>query len=194
MSILIDVIGSTILAATLFVGVMNINLGMSNETDKALIEQLVQADLVGLERLVEYDVLKAGHAVPKAGAVMIADTSRLKFKANLTNVSGATDEVDYELGALVASSPNPLDRILYRRVNGSSVRISYRVTQFRLTYFDRKNAELSAPVTGANLDSIKSIRLQMRVEFPEPVDTAATGLAPYLGQTHRQLFFPMNLQ
>lgn len=187
MAVMMDIIGAAVLVGMLMLTVMNININMNSETYRTATEFHTQTEMIQLARIFEFDVYKAGFNVVKP-AIVAADTSYLKFRTNLLNVSGARDSVEYILGTPVTNSANPNDRHLLRIENVSTVSISYSVTRFRLTYYNSRDSVLATPVTGALLDSIRSIRINLTLESPSIIDGS------YAGATYEKLIYPRNLQ
>lgn len=187
MSVMMDIVGAAVLVGMLMLTVMNINVNMNSETYRTATEFHTQTEMIQLARIFEFDVYKAGYFVAKP-AIVAADTSYLKFRTNLLNTAGARDSIEYILGTAVTSSQNPNDRHLLRIENVSTVSISYSVTRFLLTYYDSRDSILATPVTGARLDSIRSIRINLSLESPSIIDGS------YAGAFYEKLIYPRNLQ
>ncbi len=187
---MLDLVGSVILVGSLILSIMGINVNISTESAKAATEFHIQTEVIQLARIMEFDFAKIGYDVA-ANKIVTADTSRLKFKTNLLNVAGSVDSVEYILGDYVANSTNPRDKVLTRYENTAGVLINYSITRFKLSYYNVNNQLLATPVAGAALDSIKSIRIFMRVESPEPLgDDAAV---QYAHGYYEKLIYPRNL-
>ena len=196
MTIMMDIIGAAILVGMLILTIMNVNINLGNENYRSICEFKTQTELIQLARIVEFDLYKAGYYVPTSmkPLIRIADTSKIKFATNLFNVPGAVDSVMYDLGGPVVNSTNPKDRILVRYENTTKVYINYSVVRFRLYYYNSKDSLLTAPVTGSWLDSIKSVKVSLSLESPEPFDTTRTGGGyPYVSATYQKLIYPRNL-
>lgn len=187
MSVMMDIVGASVLVGMLMLTVMNININMNSETYRTATEFHTQTELIQLARIFEFDLYKAGYNVAKP-AIVSADTSYLKFRTNLLNVAGARDSVEYILGTPVTNSPNPVDRHLLRIENVSTVSISYSVTNFKLTYYNSRDSIMATPVVGSLLDSIRSIRINLRLESPQQIDGS------YTGAFYEKLIYPRNLQ
>jgi hypothetical protein len=187
MSVMLDVIGAALLVGMLMVTILNVNMNMTMETYKSASEFHTQTEMIQLARVMEFDLYKMGYAVSKP-AIVAADTSYLKFRANLSDVAGARDSVEYLLGTPVTSSTNPRDRHLLRTENITKVSISYSVTRFRLSYYDRRDSLIPTPVSLANLDSIRSIGVYLTLESPDAYDSS------YAGAYYEKLIYPRNLQ
>ncbi|MBI1803887.1 MAG: hypothetical protein HY033_08045 [Ignavibacteriae bacterium] len=193
MTVMLDIIGAAILVGMVVIMILNVNVNMGNENFKALTELRMQTETIQLARILEYDLHKVGYKVPRAGAIRIADTSRLKFRANLFNVGSATDSVEYNLGGFVAWSKNPRDKSLYRYENTNKVYIDFSITRLKFSYYDSRDSLMATPVTGSMLDSIKSIRILLTLESPEPFDTTRTQGSGYIGGYYQKLIYPRNL-
>ncbi|HTK82275.1 MAG TPA: hypothetical protein VL633_08295 [Bacteroidota bacterium] len=191
MQVLLDLVGSTILVGTLILSIMGVNVNMTTETFKSTTEFHIQTEVIQLSRIMEFDLAKMGYDVTSGRKIITADSSRLKFKANLWNVPGAMDSVEYILGGLVGISTNPRDRVLTRYENTSGVLINYSITTFRLSYYKADGTQLTTPVTGARLDSIDAVRILMTIESPEPLGTDAT--SQYASGYYEKLIYPRNL-
>ena len=187
MSMMLDIIGAAVLVGMLMLTIMNININMNSETYRTASEFHTQTELIQLARIFEFDLYKIGYAIAKP-AIISADTSYLKFKTNLLNVAGARDSIEYILGTPVTTSQNPSDKHLLRIENVSTVSISYSVTRFKLTYYNARDSVMATPVTGSLRDSIRSIRVQLRLEGPTLID------GQYTGAFYEKLIYPRNLQ
>jgi hypothetical protein len=187
MSVMLDIVGAAVLVGMLMLTVMNININMNAETYRTATEFHTQTEMIQLARIFEFDVYKAGYGVAKP-AIIAADSSHLKFRTNLLNVAGARDSVEYILGTPVTTSPNPNDKHLLRIENVSTVSISYSVTRFKLMYYNGRDSVMATPVTGALLDSIRSIRIFLSLESPSLIDGS------YAGANYEKLIYPRNLQ
>ena len=187
MSVMLDVIGGALLVGMLMLTILNVNVNMTMETYKSASEFHTQTEMIQLARIMEFDIYKMGYGVSKP-SIVAADTSHLKFRANLKDVAGGRDSVEYILGTPVTTSANPSDRHLLRIENVSTVSISYSVTRFRLTYYDRRDSVIPAPVTGFKLDSIRAVKIYLALESPLPFDSS------YSGAFYEKIIYPRNLQ
>lgn len=187
MAVMLDIIGAALLVGMLMVTILNVNMNMTLETYKSASEFHTQTEMIQLARIMEFDLYKAGYGVSKP-AIVAADTSYIKFRANLKDVGGARDSVEYILGTPVTYSSNPRDRHLLRVENISRVSISYSVTRFRLTYYNGRDSVIPTPVSLANLDSIRAIKIYLTLESPEPYDSS------YAGAYYEKMIYPRNLQ
>jgi hypothetical protein len=190
MSIMLDLIGSSLLLGTILLTIVGVNANLVSETAATSTEFHTQTELIQLGRIIEFDLYKIGYAVPSGTHdIVTADSTHLKFKTNLWNVPGKVDSVEYILGGYVTSSVNPNDRVLTRYENTTGVLINYSITLFNLKYYNSRDSLLNTPVTGGMLDSIKSIRVYMTLESPTPVDFDSSYAAGY----YAKWIYPRNL-
>jgi hypothetical protein len=114
--------------------------------------------------MVEYDFRKIGYIAnadsslgPDYGAIVEADSSHIKFYTDyepFTTNGGGIDSVEYRFGLtagdLVTWTPNPNDRYLYRNYNAAEMdnpaKVSLGVTQFKLTYYDYNDSNITPGV------------------------------------------------
>jgi hypothetical protein len=190
MQVLLDLVGSVILVGSLILSIMGVNVNMTTETIKSTTEFHIQTEVIQLSRIMEFDFAKIGYDVASK-KIVTADTSRIKFKANLWNIPGQLDSVEYILGSFVAGSTNPRDRVLTRYENTTGVLINYSITRFKLSYYKPDGTMLSTPVTGTSLDSIDAIRVYMTIESPEPLGDYA--ILQYASGYYEKLIYPRNL-
>lgn len=193
MAVMMDIVGSLVLLGMVILMVMGININMSQETYKGLTEYNLHAQSIQLSRIFEFDLYKMGYAVSKPGVIAVAETSKIKFYSNLFNIAGRRDSIEYDLGTTVPSSTNPRDKSLYRFENTTQVFINFSVTHFKLSYYNGNDSLLGTPVTGTLRDSIKSVRVYLTLESPEPFDTSRTGGPSYISTFYQKLIYPRNL-
>ncbi len=187
MSVMLDVIGAALLVGMLMLTILNVNVNMTLETFKSASEFHTQTELIQLARIIEFDLYKMGYGVAKP-CIVSADTSHLKFRANLQDVAGNRDSVEYVLGTPVTTSENPRDKHLLRVENVTHVSISYSVTRMVLTYYNSRDSVIPTPVTGFMLDSIRSVKVFLSLESPAQYDSS------YAGAFYEKIIYPRNLQ
>ena len=126
MQVLLDVIGASLLVGILLLTAISINSNLTMSTWKTSTTYNIESQGIQLARIIEYDLYKLGYAVASS-KILLADSVRLKFRANLLDKANKIDTVEYVLGSAVAGSSNPKDNQLSRTVNGSPLFISYNV-------------------------------------------------------------------
>jgi len=166
MSVLLDLIGSVVLAGFVMLMGLRLNANMNNSNGSYKADVIVQENLVSLVETIEYDFRKMGYGVTDPTKVILrAESTSIKFRGDI-DANGVIDTVEWFLGGLVTSTPNPSDRILYRRIYPTSTGgVSLTgalpgVTVFNLKYL---NHESQPP---AGLGQIWIVETTLRVESP----------------------------
>lgn len=192
---MMDIVFASVILGMIILTVMNININLTQENWKGMVELNTQTEAIQLARIMEFDSYKVGYRVPVAArpSFIIADSEHIKFKTNLGDLAGAIDIVEYGLGGPVLNSKNPRDRMLFRIENVTKVYINYSVIGFTVSYYDSNDVKLSTPISGAALNRIRSLRVILRLESPEPFDTTFAGGYQYASAMYSKLIYPRNL-
>lgn len=194
---MLDIVLSVVIFGMLLLMTGNINVNLINENYRGVVELHTESELIQLANILEFDLNKVGYHIPSVDSssgerVSIADTSHLKFYTDLKN-NGTNIAVEYNLLEANVTSKNPNDRKLVRIENTNTVYINYSVTRFKFSYYDTRDSLMSAPVTGALRDSIRSIKILLMVESPDPFDTTYVKTLNYAHAMYQKLIFPRNL-
>ena len=171
MAYILDVAGSTIFAGVLIVMMIAHNVNVVNASRELMQKSISQSEAIEAGRIFDYDLYKMGYRVSDQN-VLLADSTRLRYAADVDN-NGTVDTVYYYLGAdLMTSTENPNDRPVYRVLNGSSPAICMVVTDFKLAYFDSVGNKLShtALVNASERAKIRTLRGNVRFESPHPME------------------------
>lgn len=192
---MMDIVFASVILGMIILTVMNININLTQENWKGMVELNTQTEAIQLARIMEFDFYKVGYRVPVAArpSFIIADSEHIKFKTNLGDLAGTIDIVEYGLGGPVLNSKNPRDRMLFRIENVTKVYINYSVIGFTVSYYDSNDVKLSTPISGAALNRIRSLRVILRLESPEPFDTTFAGGYQYASAMYSKLIYPRNL-
>jgi hypothetical protein len=144
MAVVLDIVGSMLIAGFVLMMGMKMNSTMVNSRDSFNADVTVQENMVALVQTIEFDFRKMGYMVDDPTTVIqVADTSHIRFVGDV-NDDGIIDTVDWSLGGPVTSSPNPNDRLLVRTVSpsaamgGSSVIGIPGITEFGLRYLNQE--------------------------------------------------------
>lgn len=150
---LIDILGSSMIGGTILLILFRMN---DSNVENHFInsgEYIVQSNLISVVELFEHDLRKIGYCkewekIPDPTiAIIEATKNSITF---LTDVApdtsnpfgdGNVDTLKYWIGLPtdqeVSGTPNPRDRMLYRRINSDTpLSANLGLTQFELTYFD----------------------------------------------------------
>ena len=154
-SVLLDIIGSTIIGGILMMNLFQINNSAVENSYTGTGELIAQTNLATIVQILEFDVRKIGYCadweqIPiPTQAIISADSTGIEYLTDVDS-DGIVDTMHYYLGPTseLLSTPNPRDRILYRVVNSEvPVGVNLGVTQFNLTFFDVIGNPISFPIT-----------------------------------------------
>lgn len=189
MSIILDLIGSVVLAGFVILLGLRLNQAIVGTTDTTTANLNVQESLVDLVKTIEYDFRKIGYKVadPKT-SILFADSTTLRFNSDIDN-NGTMDVIAWSVGPPLTHLPNPNVRGLYRAVNGAPAVAApgLGVTEFKLKYLDQDGVPVATtyPIPASELSRIWIIETTLRVESPYRVAD------PLLGsdQTYEEMGF-----
>ena len=189
-STLMDIIGSTFILGILILAVVAVNASVSDWTFGSTSTLNAQTNAVEVARLIEWDFLKIGYAVPDIlPKISLADSTQLTFYADLDR-KGKIDTVRYYTKNPVSRvGLNPNTFVLYRLTNSEpEAGSNLGMTLFRLAYYDSLGNKLSMPVTTPA--RIRSIEAAFMVESIIP---SMEGDTTYPGAYWEKRIYPRNL-
>lgn len=166
MAVLLDVVGSIVIAGYVLLMGVRMNATIVNSRDSFTADVTVQQNMVALVQSIEYDFRKMGYMVTDpTKVVLVADSDHIRFAGDMDD-DGIIDTIDWKLGPYLTSTPNPNDRVLYRTVissgmMGGAPTISVPgITEFKLRYL---NQEGNSAIT---LGQIWLVETTVRLESP----------------------------
>jgi hypothetical protein len=154
-SVLMDILGSTIIGGILMMNLFQINGTAVENNYTGSGELTAQQNLATIVQVLENDFRKIGYCadwqkIPiPTQAIIAADSTSIKFLTDVDS-DGNVDSMYYYLGPTseLLMTPNPKDRLLYTVVNSEApVGINLGVTQFNLTFFDVLGNLINFPIT-----------------------------------------------
>jgi len=157
MSVMLDVIGSTIIAGFVILMGLQLNTTMAGGLEAANANVNVQESMVDVVRTLEYDFRKIGYNIPDT-VVAIVETSAtsITFLSDI-NDDMTVDSVRWFLGP-------PAGRLLFRKVNdGDALAVGADVTEFTLRYLDQDGR------SPYSMRAIAMIETTLRLESPYQV-------------------------
>ncbi len=191
MSIILDLVGSVVIAGFVILMGLRMDSNLANSSGSYKADVVVQENLVSLVESIEYDFRKMGYRVTDPTTVILrADSNAITFRGDIDN-NGVIDTVEWYLGGFITSTPNPSDRILYRKIHPTSTGGTSLtgglpgVTVFNLKYLNHE----ALPPTG--LGQIWIVETTLRVESPwrvqdRSIDEQDYGLWTYSAAFWRQ--------
>lgn len=168
---IMDLLISAVIGGILMLLLFRLNENAAGNTFAYGGELTVQETLVSTVRMLEADLRLIGcsikqELIPDASlAILYADTSTIRFLADI-ELKGTVDTVCYYLGSRteLEETPNPLDRVLHRRVNGITDGQSIGVVRFSLKYFDVLKNPVALPAFAPT--GIASIQIDLELQNP----------------------------
>jgi len=154
-SVILDILGSTIVGGILMLSLFRINDTAVENAYTGNGELMAQTSIATIVQILEYDFRKIGYCadwnkIPNPSqAIISADSTQIKFLTDV-DFDGNVDSIKYYLGPTseLTNSPNPRDRYLYRVVNTEApVGVNLGVTQFRLNFFNVIGNKLNFPIS-----------------------------------------------
>lgn len=175
-STLIDMIGSSMIGGMLMLILLRLNDTAVANSFQYNGELIVQKNLVEIVKLLEFDLRKIGYcsdwkALPDPSkSILAVDSNSITYLTDLPtlaepNGDGIVDTLRYYLGpkSELAGTPNPNDRMLYRRVNNETpFGANLGVTKFDFIFYDTFGDELTFPITQPG--EIQSMQIDLAVE------------------------------
>jgi len=176
MNILLDLMGSSIIAGILFLLILKLNLYSSTANYYSDNELRLQQNVKTLAEVINYDLRKIGYKYDST-AIVTAQPTRIQFYADMESPGnaghGVIDFVEYYLGdsTEATGTVNQKDKVLYRIINHTDTLggPTLGLVDLKFSYLDAHG------ITTAFLDSIKYVKAEFWVEPSEYVDGYMTG-------------------
>jgi hypothetical protein len=171
---MMDIVISIIFGGMLFVCMMNAGDVAYENRQEAHSTMMVQQELTSIIQLLEGEFRNAGCGLPPSKPTVVqADTSSITFVGDLDGNGGVPDTISYFIGSTadMSSTPNELDRPLYRRINSNSPMAAGVLTVLEFRYFTVSGDELAPPVPEDRLPEIKTIEVSVEAQSPGGVQT-----------------------
>jgi hypothetical protein len=169
-SVILDILGSTIIGGLLMMSLVRINGSAVENNYTGNGELIAQQNLATVVQILEYDFRKIGYCadwqqipVPSQ-SIQLADSNRIQFLTDVDS-DGNVDSLLYYLGPTseLNQTPNPRDRFLYRVVNDETpVGVNLGVTQFQMTFYDVMGNKINFPI--ATPGEISTMQIDLAVE------------------------------
>jgi hypothetical protein len=169
-SVLLDILGSVIVASILMLSIFRVNNSSTEDLYKGSGNLVAQTNLATVVMILETDFRKIGYCadwqqIPiPTEAVLYADSCSIRYLTDVDN-NGIVDTmfyyIDYQTD--IPETPNPRDRFLYRVVNSEApVGVNLGVTKFNLEFFNALGTKLNFPI--ADPREIYTMQIDLAVE------------------------------
>ncbi|MBM4169202.1 MAG: hypothetical protein FJ215_08615 [Ignavibacteria bacterium] len=188
MGIFFDIIGALVIRGTMVVIIISLTLSLHATLNERTMQARLKQNLAMTTDILKTDFSMIGHGVSTAGTAMLAASSTdLRFRADIDD-NGIMDTVYYYLGpvAELATTENPNDRIIYRRVNQQTAReVGRGITTLSIIMYD-----VQGRVT-ATLANARSVQIGLIAQAGAPVERGYVKRYPTSSWELR--FYPPNL-
>jgi hypothetical protein len=182
--VLLDITGAAILGGTFLLNLLRFQAEDIQNKQQSHDDIVAQQNLTALVDVLAEDFRHIGYCATRGGmsgpVVLCAGSDYISFKTDLITSTypegdGVVDSVAYFLGPLMKSTPNPRERMLYRRENQGE----WDVSSLGVTYLDFKyhrydGDTLARPVAASQLREITGIEVTLRVENQYPFTVPGT--------------------
>ena len=195
---ILDILGSTVLAAAVILSILGLNLLMSDSSREVSADLYVQENMAEFTDQIQFDISKIGQGDTLKAPILIAESKRIRFICDIDN-SSTSDTITYYCGdsTMLKSTPNPRDFPLYRVVKyrklgnpkPDTMKISIGLTRFALTFYND-----SGKVTTYRT-KIKGVDIDTNIENPFPAKDAKgkVQMASISGTSWRSRIYPRNI-
>ncbi len=172
---ILDIVGATIIGGILLLNLLKLNENVYAVDNSTGHDVNLQVEVVNVANIVDGDFNKIGYCADPMNMnddpkITLADTSSIKIVFDVDK-DGDYDTVYYFVSPIstLSNTPNPRDRILYRKVNSDFPYIvSNNITEFKFQYLGALYDTLSAPLVSPGLATY--IKISFRVEDPFAFD------------------------
>lgn len=170
-SVIFDILTATIIGGIILINLLNLNQNVYQAEVTTMMDLNLQVEVINAANVIESDFNKIGYCsnidnindLPK---LTHADSSSIKIVYDVYK-TGFYDTVYYYVTDtdVLSQTPNPNDRILYRKVNAEPpFMLSNRITELKFQYLDALYNVLPTPVASPGLATY--IKISIKVEDP----------------------------
>jgi len=179
-TVLFDILSATIIGGIILLNLLKLNENVYQEEVTTMMDVNLQVEVINVAEIMESDFNKIGYnSVPEnindLPKVTLADTSSIKIVYDMADSTGAFDGVYDTVYYYVSDTsalngtPNPRDRILYRKINSDPpFMISNCIADLQFNYLDAMYDTLACPLLSPGLATY--IKISIRVEDPFAFD------------------------
>lgn len=176
MNTLLDIFGSVIIAALLFMLISRLNLFSQQTSYTSDNELKLIQNTKTLAEIIDYDFRKIGYRSTMKPKIKFATNTEIQFYADIDSINNVNDLIRYWT---VPSSEKGYI-ILQRTINDASLMSgpSLGLDSIKFTYLNGSQQLITNP-SGTYLDSIKYIKTEMWVKSTEGITDAFTDSVNY---------------
>lgn len=167
---IIDILGATIIGGIVLMNLLNMNQNVVQSESMFGHDKSLQVDVVILATIMDRDFGLLGYCGDytkmDSTAIIYGDSISIRFLADVDN-DGTFDTLHYFTSdtSALPNTPNPRDRILYRKLNSNPpFVVANNITEFNLKYLDTFSNEQSIPIDLTKI--VNYVRIAFKVEDP----------------------------
>ncbi len=163
---MLDLVASMVVRGAIVYIVLTMNISLNELLFEKALYAIVKQNTATISDVLRNDFRYIGYAVSVGNAFLLADSNEIKFQGDIDN-NGFIDTLHFYIGPVteMAGTPNPADRIIYRRLNsGTPFDFGHGVTQFHITYYNKDGGVTST------LSEIKTLKVRMVVQGDQEIN------------------------
>ncbi|MEX1137848.1 MAG: hypothetical protein WEF53_00715 [Bacteroidota bacterium] len=157
---MLDLVASMVVRGAIVYIVLTMNISLNELLYEKAQYAIVKQNTATMVDVLRNDFRYIGYGVSVGNPFLLADSNQVRFQGDIDN-NGIVDTLYFSIGPVseMAGTPNPSDRIIYRRRNsGTPFEFGHGVTQFHLTYYNA-----TGNVT-TSLSEIKTFKVRIMVQ------------------------------
>lgn len=188
MSTMLDILGSMVIGALVFLMILNFNMFTSQVKQTSDSELRLQGNAAAIAEMLEYDIRKTGFNYGGT-SVITAQPKRFEYFADMDS-NGTVERVTYFMGdsTEVTSTENPRDKILYCVINSDTLgKPALGLVDMKFTYRTEKGVITNVPA------NIKYIEVEIWVQAPYKVKNSNNENYSYPFTYWEMTIFPRNI-
>lgn len=138
MGVILDLIASMVVRGAIVYIVLTMNISLNELLYEKAQYAIVKQNTATMVDVLRNDFRYIGYGVTLGEPFLLADSNQVKYQGDLDN-NGIVDTLHFYIGPLteMAGTPNPSDRIIYRRRNNDTpFDFGHGVTEFKLAYYN----------------------------------------------------------
>ena len=166
MGVILDLVASMVVRGAIVYIVLTMNISLNELLYEKTQYAIVKQNTATIGDVLRVDFRYIGYGVTTGNALLLADTSEVRFCGDMDN-NGVVDTMHFYIGPVteMAGTLNPADRIIYRRTNsGTALDFGHGVTQFFLTYYNETGAVTST------LSEIRTLKVRLVVQGEQEIN------------------------
>lgn len=160
MGVILDLVASMAVRGAIIYIVLTMNISLNELLYEKAQYAIVKQNTATMADVLRNDFRYIGYGVTLGNIFLVIDSSNVKFQGDVDN-NGVVDTMQYYVGPVseMASTPNPNDRVFYRKKNsGSAFDFGHGITQFLITYYNDLGMTTTDPA------SVRTLKVKIVVQ------------------------------